>query len=555
MMHCSFVLVAALAGHAAATPCPPKWMIDSRSSWISASTRLDSVLSGMPTMYPGGLTAPPSAAAAAAKATATTTGAGNKAAGTSSATVGLDEVSSTEASDSSTTLASPSVASGDSTSDSSASSTEDVSVTRTTTTITITPTVVDATSASDTASASDASLASGAILASGTTSITTTSGKDDTEEDSSLDRRDGNTDKPEEQTDEDETLETRIQQATLKLKEAYELQELFNIAVLKWGKAEAEVKRRVRAAVDFAHEVQADTEALEDEDEKEKTEGEENKEEEKSNKVDKRDKINGCGCGNKNEKRQDRVDQDLEHEKQEYELYAGIGKQLELSLDQKDEQADSNDHKAVYLITKQFKVYKCLKPKGCELYNVHQVDGLGHDGEWSNNYEHMKKYKDSLSEAKEYYKEDFEKNVKDKIENNKSGEQTTTSFFEIEEPEKEEGPEKKKEEKVEEEKKEEVKEQADSGSPLLAGGDEKKQYERISALYMQYRSMIVEPIRRDLDPILRNSKYKEDKEMAAQYREGNEKEQRQRLSRLYMDYRYMLVPKWQDKLDPILWSY
>jgi hypothetical protein len=426
-------------------------------------------------------------------------------------------------------------------------------VTRTTTTITITP------SASDSAP------------------TTTSSTDEDVEEDSGLDRRDENIETSVEQANKDETLETRTQQAGLKLKEAYELQELFNAALLKWGSAqeeqeimrkelrkiEVEVEHKIRAAVDYAREVQAETKALEDEEGKEKAGNKEEEAEEKSNKASKRDKINDCGCGNKKEKRDKtkgcgcgnkkgkRMDrgsfQDLEHDKQEDELYAGIGKQLELGVEQReDEQTDAEDNKPLYLITKQFKVYKCLKPHGCNLYDIQQVTRGQYGGKFSNNYEDIMKYKASLAEAKDEYKEEFRQDVKEDIQEAKTGEQSPT-FYEIQQPEEEA-------EAEEERQKEDKEEETDSKSPLLADGDETKQYERISALYMQYRGMLVEPIQRDLDPILKNSKYEEDKEMAAQYREGNETEQRKRLTGLYMDYRYMLVPKWQEQLDPILYA-
>jgi hypothetical protein len=409
-----------------------------------------------------------------------------------------------------------------------------------------------------------------------------TSADKDTEEDSDLDRRDKNTDNPEKQTDKDETLETRTQQAIVKLEEAYELQELFNIAILKWGeaqreqerlrkdlrKAEVEIERRVKAAVEFAKEVQEDTEALQDEDEEENTESEK-KTKEKTNKVNKRDeddgrgcgkkvkrrdKKNGCGCGKKNGKRQEQIDPGLEHEKQEDKLYAGIGKQLE-SGNQKSDQ----DDRPIYLITEKFKVYKCVKPNGCKLYDIRKIgDGKGKCQLGTT------RYKDKLPEAKKYYKMDYKKEVNDRIkdiqdimENARAEERTAIPIFEKKRPEREKKVKVEKEDKEdvkEQDVKEDVKEQDDKENPLLADGDEKKQYERISALYMQYRGMLVKAIQRDLDPVLYNSKYEEDKEMAAQYQEGNEREQRKRLGKLYTDYRYMLVPKWQEKLDPILWA-
>ncbi|PCD35268.1 hypothetical protein AU210_007850 [Fusarium oxysporum f. sp. radicis-cucumerinum] len=78
------------------------------------------------------------------------------------------------------------------------------------------------------------------------------------------------------------------------------------------------------------------------------------------------------------------------------------------------------------------------------------------------------------------------------------------------------------------------------------------QLQRLQQLYMQWRGMLVEPIRKDLDPILKNDQFPEDTEMAAQHQEGNEKEQRKRLSHIYMSYRSMLIEKFTKLLDPIL---
>ncbi|KAJ4124986.1 hypothetical protein NW768_009327 [Fusarium equiseti] len=532
-MYFSLVLLAAPAGRATATPCPP-WMGKVRSSWISASTRLDSVLAGIPTMYPGGLTAPPNGAPAPAPAT-TSTGKGTAA--TSPVTVDADKGSTTEAASSSTTSASPA----------SVSSTEDVSVTQITTTITVTPTAIA--SASATAS----------ISTTASTSATAASTDEITEDDSSLERRNEENENSEKQVDKDEDLERSSKEAALELEEAYDLQDAFKTAVLKWAEAqkeherqrkvlrkiEAEVKRRINSALDSAREIKdKEDSAMLNEKEQAK------KEEAKSKNIIKRGEGDGrgCGCGH-NTKRgeaQDEKDgrgcgrktkreaqtgrdswengygcgrktkrgiygypsrnkQDIrgpKYEQEEDELYDGIGKQLEKGLAKKEKK-----DRPIYLITESMKVYKCARPNGCDLYDFQNINVEGDD------------------------RHDFKQ----------VGKETQTDKKE-----------RLSEKEAKEEKQDDQKSEPEPDSPMLAGGDERKQYERISALYMQYRSMLVKPIQKDLDPILKNSKYKEDKDMAAQYHVGNEREQRKRLTRLYMDYRYMLVSKWQKALDPIL---
>ncbi|CVK89878.1 uncharacterized protein FPRN_07687 [Fusarium proliferatum] len=128
-------------------------------------------------------------------------------------------------------------------------------------------------------------------------------------------------------------------------------------------------------------------------------------------------------------------------------------------------------------------------------------------------------------------------------------------FGSLEELVKDEDAEKEKEKgednKVEkEEEKDWYEEEGDP--PMLADGDEAGQLQRLQELYMQWRGMLVEAIRKDLDPILKNDEFPEDTQTAAQHMEGDEKVQRKRLSHIYMSYRYMLLDKFTKLLDPIL---
>ncbi|KAF4451196.1 hypothetical protein F53441_5806 [Fusarium austroafricanum] len=152
------------------------------------------------------------------------------------------------------------------------------------------------------------------------------------------------------------------------------------------------------------------------------------------------------------------------------------------------------EDKPVYLVTNEVKVYKCHKVDGCK---------------------HKESIEGKLWKVKE-------------IEAKKKAE---------------------KKEGLKEEVKKEVKEEENE---MLAGGNEGEQHKRLCQLYMQYRAMLVKAIQKQLDPILKDDQFPEDKEMAEQHKNGDEKEQRERLNRLYMGYRYMLLPKWQEKLDPIL---
>ena len=93
----------------------------------------------------------------------------------------------------------------------------------------------------------------------------------------------------------------------------------------------------------------------------------------------------------------------------------------------------------------------------------------------------------------------------------------------------------------------------DEEEEVWAGGDEKEQYRRLTELYMQYRPMLVEPIREELDPILKGEEESEaGEELAKQHEKGTEKEQRKRITKLYSDFSHLLVPSILEKLDPIL---
>ncbi|RBR24766.1 uncharacterized protein FIESC28_02427 [Fusarium coffeatum] len=532
-MHLSLVLLSALAGRATATPCPP-WMGHVASSWAEAASRLSSVVAEIPTMYPGGRTAPPNRAPAA-----TSTKKGKRLVATSPATVDADKVSTTEAASSSTSSVSPA----------SVSSTEDVLVTQITTTITVTPTVAASTSATT------------STLTTSSSSATATSTDETADDDSNLERRDEDDENSGKRVDGEVDLQRSSKEAALELEEAYDLQHTFETAVLKWAEAqneherqrkvlkkiEAEVKRRINSALDLVKEIKDKQDStMSKEKEQAKTEEAKPKNIIKRNEGDgggcgcgrstKRQQSsrgsweNGYGCGRKTKRGGARDDIDghgcgrktkrgiweyplrnkdirgAKHVQEEDELYESIGKQLEKGLEKKEKK-----DRPIYLITESMKVYKCSRPNGCDLYDFQNFDVEADDRH------HFKQV----------------------------GKETQTDK---EERLSEKGA---KEEKQDEQKSEPDPE-AEADSSMLANGDEKQQYERISALYMQYRSMLVKPIQKDLDPILKNSKYKEDKVMAAQYHKGNEREQRKRLTRLYMDYRYMLVSKWQQALDPIL---
>ncbi|KAF5529550.1 hypothetical protein FMEXI_14079 [Fusarium mexicanum] len=192
-------------------------------------------------------------------------------------------------------------------------------------------------------------------------------------------------------------------------------------------------------------------------------------------------------------------------DKYEDALYGSVGEQIKKNLGNDKSKGHHSltiekGEKPAYMITKEFRVYKCDGEKGC--------------------------------------KEDFgpvEEQAKDKDANAEK------------DAEKEEG----KENEVEKEEEKDSYEEED-GPSLLADGDEAEQLKRLQQLYMQWRGMLVEAIRKDLDPILKNDKFPEDTQMASQHMKGDEKEQRKRLSLMYMNYRHMLLDKFTELLDPIL---
>ncbi|WKT44688.1 hypothetical protein QSH57_009541 [Fusarium oxysporum f. sp. vasinfectum] len=214
---------------------------------------------------------------------------------------------------------------------------------------------------------------------------------------------------------------------------------------------------------------------------------------------------------NKEEKKTDVTKEEAteksDHEKYEDVLYRKIGQQIEEKLGDKSKGHQSpieKGEKPVYVITQQYKVYKCDDKKGC---------------------------KEDFGSEEEVKEVEGKQQAKDKDED----------------AEKKEG----KENKVEKEEEKDLYDE-EGDPPLLADGDEAGQLQRLQQLYMQWRGMLVEPIRKDLDPILKNDQFPEDTEMAAQHQEGNEKEQRKRLSHIYMSYRSMLIEKFTKLLDPIL---
>ncbi|KAG5789056.1 hypothetical protein H9Q69_011886 [Fusarium xylarioides] len=179
-------------------------------------------------------------------------------------------------------------------------------------------------------------------------------------------------------------------------------------------------------------------------------------------------------------------------EKYEDGLYGNIGEQIKDKLEDDKSKGHPSliekGEKPAFLITKEYRVYKCEGKEGC--------------------------------------KEDFG-SLEVKAEDEGAGQ------------EKEEG-----------EEKDWYDEEGDP--PMLANGDEAEQLKRLQQLYMQWRGMLVEAIRKDLDPILKNDEFPEDTQTAAQHMEGDEKNQRKRLTHIYMSYRYMLLDKFTKLLDPIL---
>ncbi|KAF4477173.1 hypothetical protein FAGAP_12479 [Fusarium agapanthi] len=188
-------------------------------------------------------------------------------------------------------------------------------------------------------------------------------------------------------------------------------------------------------------------------------------------------------------------------DKYEDALYGSVGEQVKKNLGNDKSKGHHSliiekGEKPAYMITKQFKVYKCDDEKGC---------------------------KEHFGPVEEQAKDEDADAEKEEGEENEVEKEEEKDWYE------EEG-----------------------NPPMLANGDEAEQLKRLQQLYMQWRGMLVEAIRKDLDPILKNDEFPEDTQMAAQHMKGDEREQRKRLSLMYMNYRYMLLDKFTKLLDPIL---
>ncbi|KAF4989884.1 hypothetical protein FGRMN_8834 [Fusarium graminum] len=210
------------------------------------------------------------------------------------------------------------------------------------------------------------------------------------------------------------------------------------------------------------------------------------------------------GATKKNEKRGElktskldpEISVDLSEEEYEDGLYAGIGEQLLNSPD------DTKGHDGYrYVLTKQCNGSKCLSGKNST---------AAEQGE-------------ALFKAEEVTTKIKDEERKKKMPGQKKAESKEDSH------------------------------QEEGEDELLAGGDEHGQYVRLSTLYMQYRSMLVEAIQKQLDPVLKDEKYATAETME-EHEKGNEEQQRRRLSNLYMDFRYMLLPKFKKQLDPVLYD-
>ncbi|KAI1062155.1 hypothetical protein LB506_009701 [Fusarium annulatum] len=228
------------------------------------------------------------------------------------------------------------------------------------------------------------------------------------------------------------------------------------------------------------------------------------KEKEKQKQKEKGDKHKDEKCHDKEEKKADAIKEEptekSDLEKYEDALYGKIGEQIKEKIGNDKSKGRHSPiekgEKPAFVITKEFKVYKCDDEKGC---------------------------KEDFGSLEELVKDEDAEKEKEKGEDNKVEKEEEKDWYE------EEG-----------------------DPPMLADGDEAGQLQRLQELYMQWRGMLVEAIRKDLDPILKNDEFPEDTQTAAQHMEGDEKVQRKRLSHIYMSYRYMLLDKFTKLLDPIL---
>ncbi|CVK92650.1 uncharacterized protein FMAN_07542 [Fusarium mangiferae] len=244
---------------------------------------------------------------------------------------------------------------------------------------------------------------------------------------------------------------------------------------------------------------------------------EEKQKQEKQKQKEKEDKHKDEKCHDKEEKKTDATKEETTNksdlEKYEDALYGKIGEQIKEKIGN-DKSKDRHSpiekgEKPAFVITKEFKVYKCDDEKGCK-------EDFG-------SLEELVKDEDKDAEKEKEKKGEKKGEKKEKGEDNKVEKEEEKDWYE------EEG-----------------------DPPMLADGDEAGQLQRLQELYMQWRGMLVEAIRKDLDPILKNDEFPEDTQMAAQHMEGDEKVQRKRLSHIYMNYRYMLLEKFTKLLDPIL---
>ncbi|KAF4440458.1 hypothetical protein FACUT_3367 [Fusarium acutatum] len=588
-MRLDLTLLVGFAGPLAAVPILDSY-VSFRKSWASASTRLNSVIVEMATIYPGKGTVPPGAAASTTGTIAVpgdcscdACSCGNKAAATSTASAGLVTSGSTSAPPAAvtatstlTTSAIPSsgeVESG-STSVSAASSTVNLRATTTTTTVTMTRPA--STAAADPALTTKGSHHHQAHTSDGE-AYRSDHGWDSLDRDFSstkksklLRRHKDEKDKdlllkdkemevrylekqserlwkaahgwgkvleqyaavfkktshlanPQEVTKKGEEVKKVIEEKRLvlnhiksvsdrahryaRIQEKWLLDAKKELEIAQWEKAAREVQglshEEILRKEDFgkhasSHNLKKRSEA--------KDAGEHNRQKQKQKqkqekeKEDKAAKHKDEKCHDKEDKKTDATKEETTEKSldEQYEdaLYGKVGEQIKEKLGNDKSKGHHSliekGEKPAFVVTKEFKVYKCDGEKGC--------------------------------------KEDF-------------------GSLEVQAKDEDEDAEKEKE-KEEGEEKDWYEEEGDP--PMLANGDEAEQLKRLQQLYMQWRGMLVEAIRKNLDPILKNDEFPEDTQMAALHMKGDEKDQRKRLTHIYMSYRYMLLDKFTKLLDPIL---
>ncbi|KAF5646472.1 uncharacterized protein FTJAE_2080 [Fusarium tjaetaba] len=584
-MRLDLTLLVGFAGPLAAVPILDSY-VSFRKSWASASTRLNSVIAEMPTMYPGEGTAP-SGAAASTTGTDAACPCENEAPATSTASAGLVTSGSTSAppavitatSTLTTSVAPSSVASSSgevgsgSTTVSASSSTVNLRATTTTTTVTMTrpassaaadPAFTTKGSHHHQAQDSDGKAhrsghgwdSPNRDFGSAKESKLLRRHKDEKDKDLLLKEKEmkvryleekserlwkaahywgqrlvqkvanfkntcGNAN-PREITKTGKSVGEIIEEKQLvinqiksvsdrahryaRIQEKWLLEAKKELEIVQWEKAAREVQglshEDILRKEDFgkhasSHNPKKRSEA--------KDAGEHNKQKQEK-KNEKENEKEGKAVKHKDEKSHDKEDKKTDATKEEatekfsleqYEdnLYGNVGDQIKETLGN-DKSKDHHSviekgEKPAFVITKEYKVYKCNGENGCkEDFGSLEVQA-----------------KDAKKEKEKEKDEGQEKDWNDLLEDD---------------------------------------------PPMLADGDEAEQLKRLQQLYMQWRGMLVEAIRKDLDPILKNEEFPEDTKMAAQHMKGNEKEQRKRLTNIYMSYRYMLLEKYTKLLDPIL---